>query len=627
MTAGRGHLVEIDAMRAFAVLAVVFYHAFSETFPGGFIGVDIFFVISGFVISRGYLAKLESGETTFAEFYKKRVRRLLPASALMLAASSIAAVFLLDPGNLVSFGWSVLAQPVFLQNFVFWSEGDYFAGPLAKPLLHTWSLAVEEQFYLLWPLLILIFRRTRQWMLIIIVLSLLSLTAGFLIEVRSPKTAFYWLPFRAWQFGLGMIAYFLVSKIPTLSRSWKTAALTGFFVFGTLASWLGGNWAQFPGIGNTGMGIVTACTLLVIASASGSAGWVYTRGPLPYIGSISYSFYLWHWPPLSLFFLHSGREASTVEASVLMVGAFLAASASYHLVENPIRYARTISPRQLVPSWLVTSLALFGVGWIFVATQGLLVRHPEKVRPFLTAALESNTSRCSYSQILRNPTAQTCVLNQASADRPTVLFVGDSHVAVIKKMLSNLGREQHITVLMTVRNCDLGRFGTFDFCNDGVLESLAAEARRESVDAIYAMSYWETEMTTPENLRRDLAKLSTVTRHITIIETVPFAEDYDPKRRIADFEETGILDYSGVERRKFRESVGEMNNLIKAGAALAGPHVRIMQPQDHLCDEERCRYAHDGQVLYFDTNHLTLAGAEQLRPMFAEDFKTIMDTN
>ena len=146
MTARSGHLIEVNAMRAFAVLAVVLYHAFPSLVPGGFIGVDIFFVISGFVITRGYLARLESGEVGFADFYKKRVRRLLPASALVLLLTSIAAALILVPEDLIAYGWSVAAQPLFLQNFVFWAEGDYFSGPLAKPLLHTWSLGVEEQF-------------------------------------------------------------------------------------------------------------------------------------------------------------------------------------------------------------------------------------------------------------------------------------------------------------------------------------------------------------------------------------------------------------------------------------------------------------------------------------------------
>lgn len=625
MAATKGHLPEINAMRALAVLAVVVYHAFPSWAPGGFVGVDIFFVISGFVIARGYLDRLESGEVTFFDFYKKRVRRLLPASALVLLVTAFASVWILLPEDLISFGWSLLAQPFFAQNLVFWAEGDYFSGPLAKPLLHTWSLAVEEQFYLLWPLLILFFRRTRKWLLIIAVLSIISFAAGLLIEVRSPKTVFYLLPFRAWQFGLGMIAFLLLDKIPPLSAIWKHVALLCFFSLGIASSVFGGEWAYFPSIGNTVLSVMTAITLAIIACSKVATDGVFVKGPVPYIGETSYSFYLWHWPPLSLFFLAVGRAPDYWEAAILMAGAFAAASASYHLVENPIRFGRKVTAKQLVPSWGATSFGIFLAGAVFVWSQGLLLRYAEPVRPYLSAAMQSDKSRCSYIQVVRNPTAETCALHTASTDRPTVLFVGDSHVAVIKQMLAELGRKTDTTILLTVRNCDVGRFGTLEFCSTSVRDKLVKEAKLKSVDLLFAMSYWELDKFNDESLRSDLKVFSEVTSRIALVETVPFAPDYDPKKRVEDFQNTGVLDSSGINLAEFGDVIADVSATLSAGAEFESSNVKILRPRKYLCPESTCLYVRDGKVLYFDSNHLTLAGAELLEPMFRKEIEAISE--
>ena len=624
MTARSGHLIEVNAMRAFAVLAVVLYHAYPSFVPGGFIGVDIFFVISGFVITRGYLARLESGEVGFADFYKKRVRRLLPASALVLLLTSIAAALILVPEDLIAYGWSVAAQPLFLQNFVFWAEGDYFSGPLAKPLLHTWSLGVEEQFYLFWPLLILLFRRTRKWMLVIALLSILSLAAGLLIEVRSPKTVFYLLPFRAWQFGLGMMAFFLVERVSSVSVGWKNAALVLFAGLGTVSCLMGGEWAAFPGPGNAAVALATALALLAIDKCNSPVHPVFAKGAVPYLGETSYSFYLWHWPPLSLFYLATGREAGFVEASLLMLLAFAGACASFHLVEDPIRRGRRIAPPRLVTSWLATSATIALIGGALVWSQGLLVRYPQEARPYLTAAMDSDKSRCSYIQILRNPSAETCALHEAGSDRPTVLFTGDSHVAVIKRMLADLGKEADVTVLLAVRNCDAGRYGTLAFCSDAVLDKLVAEARTKEVDAIIAMSYWELDKFDAESLAQDLQRLSAITPDIALVETVPFAPDYDPKKRVARFEAGGALVASGISRAEFGRVIAPVAQTLEQGRQFRGSQVQILRPQDYLCGPVECHYMKDGDVLYFDSNHLTLAGSELLRPMFRKEFDRLV---
>ena len=199
---------DINFLRAFAVIAVVLFHFFPGTLPGGYLGVDVFFVISGYIITLLYFDSLRSGGVTLREFYLRRIRRLFP---LLLLVSFIVGVLCFGffiPSDLVDFARPFLWQSVYLQNVGFWIQGDYFFQEIRKPLLHTWSLAVEEQFYLFFPLALLLFRRLNGRMICILfaMTALLSLTAGYYLTEISPKSSFFLLPTRAWQLIAGILA-------------------------------------------------------------------------------------------------------------------------------------------------------------------------------------------------------------------------------------------------------------------------------------------------------------------------------------------------------------------------------------------------------------------------------------
>ncbi len=189
---------DIDGLRAAAVLLVVFYHAGFAAFPGGFVGVDIFFVISGYLITGIIARELDAGHFTFASFYARRIKRILPALFVVLAVSAIAALFILIPGELRVFGRSIISTVLFYSNWLFYSKVNYFDGPaMEKPLLHTWSLAVEEQYYIVWPLVLAaIYRAGRRKALPYIILALLclSLAASQIVLEPDPAQAFYLHP-------------------------------------------------------------------------------------------------------------------------------------------------------------------------------------------------------------------------------------------------------------------------------------------------------------------------------------------------------------------------------------------------------------------------------------------------
>jgi peptidoglycan/LPS O-acetylase OafA/YrhL len=249
MSGENPYIPEIDGLRAFAVLAVLLFHGFPAVGVGGFIGVDIFFVISGFVISRTYLHRLADHEASLREFYLRRIRRLAPAYFVVLIATSAIAFFQLEPELLLNFGKSLVAQPFYAQNFVFWLQGDYFAGAITKPLLHTWSLAVEEQFFILLGFAILVLRKWKYLLWPILIAAFLgSILLGLFVSEISPKTSFYLLPTRIWEFALGIGVFLATRQIGRTASTVVARSIYYLCVLGLIISIFAfGEGAAFPG--------------------------------------------------------------------------------------------------------------------------------------------------------------------------------------------------------------------------------------------------------------------------------------------------------------------------------------------------------------------------------------------
>ena len=260
----KSYIRGIDGLRAIAVVAVILFHAFPTSLRGGFIGVDIFFVISGFIITTTYFSDLRESRVSLGTFFLKRVRRLAPIYLVVLLVTTIASYGVLIPIHLKHFAESLVAQPVYLQNIVFWHHGDYFEQALSKPLLHTWSLAVEEQFYLAYALLILIVRRAPRLSIPLLVAAVLgSLGLGYVLATVSPKTAFYWLPTRVWEMAIGVLAARVTAK--TLRPSWRHALYPGL----ALMMWAIVGFderARFPGPQSIAACAGTALALLAVTA-------------------------------------------------------------------------------------------------------------------------------------------------------------------------------------------------------------------------------------------------------------------------------------------------------------------------------------------------------------------------
>jgi peptidoglycan/LPS O-acetylase OafA/YrhL len=345
---------DIDGLRAIAVLFVVAFHAFPSLLPGGFVGVDVFFVISGFLISGIILKGLRDGSFSFRDFYGRRISRIFPALLLVLPAVALAGWLLLFPSEFQRLGAHLMAAAGFVSNFLLWSQSGYFEPASEyKPLLHLWSLGIEEQFYIFFPLLLALLWRTNRVMFWIAVLTGFSFLLNLIGTRRDPLANFYAPVTRAWELLVGAaLAYVSVFRPEMLRRitgrpgAPGLLALAGVAALCIAACLLDKGSRQFPGWWAL---LPTGGTLLIIAAGPGA--WlnrtVLAHPASVWVGLISYPLYLWHWPLLSYLAITSNSNSPAAARAAAVALAFLLAWLTFVMVEKPIlqrRWPRVTAP-------------------------------------------------------------------------------------------------------------------------------------------------------------------------------------------------------------------------------------------------------------------------------------------
>lgn len=361
---------EIDGLRALAVLPVIAYHAGFAGFSGGFVGVDIFFVISGYLISSILLDELQKQQFSLLGFYERRIRRILPALFLVLGFTAALAWWLLLPHEMAAFGRSLMAVVVFASNILFWKESDYFATEAEYiPLLHTWSLAVEEQYYVIFPLLLaLLWKFGRK--AIYLSLGLLAViglaTAEYLWRVDAGAN-FYLLPSRFWELLIGALAaVYLKNHQPTTSWLTQLLSLTGIaLVLGSI--FLLDNSLPFPSRYAL-LPTIGAALIILFATPNNLAGQILSLKPLVFVGLISYSAYLWHQPLLVFARMQPYLEPSLELMAAMAFSSLLLAWFSWRFVERPFRQRQRFTRKQIFIFAAVASLCFLGLGYGFAQT-------------------------------------------------------------------------------------------------------------------------------------------------------------------------------------------------------------------------------------------------------------------
>ena len=620
--AAHGRLELVDAMRALAVVAVVLFHVFPHQVGGGFVGVDVFFAISGFVIALRYLETLISGQTGFVEFFLRRIRRLVPAYLVLLVMTSLAAAFLMVPKDLHNYGQSLAAQFVYLQNVAFWGQGNYFDDPLLKPLLHTWSLAVEEQFYLAFPLLVLVMRWNRGvglWLLAAATLG--SIILGLVVARISPVGTFFLLPFRVWEFTAGIASAILYRRVVGIAISHALATFVALAGVGLVVLSIVGfdENAVFPG-SQAALAVAGSCALFLVQSHV--ASWLHRASANPVIqhfGRISYSWYLWHWPFLSFHLLWAGRPMTMPEAVVILILGYIAGSLSYRFVERWGQRTLVLKP----PRRALGLLALFSgfslaVGGALMLSRGMIDRYDGRERLLFEAQMDRPPHRCSLSSRLRSG-GEFCRIN----DIPTgdgILLIGDSHADLMKPVFSEMATRADRPFFLVKQDCRVIDYGRDFNCSQSQWPRLLDQIRRSNIKDVIVISRYAQNFDAVR-FSRAIEDLARVTGRVTIEPTTPESPEFDPetwvtKRRLSDWPLVSSYTAAGYERDN-AVLLETMRTLVSRN-----PHIQLVEPLPLLCPG-RCLIALDGYPLYHDRHHLTSVGARAVGRLYAPVFQKV----
>ncbi len=442
---------DIDGLRAVAVLLVVAFHTGIGKFRGGFVGVDVFFVISGFLISSVILAEISAGHFSIAAFYERRIRRIFPALVVMMFVTSFLAAKYFLPSELTDYAKSLLAATFSVSNFYFWRQSGYFDAPAAlKPLLHTWSLAVEEQFYIVFPLFLVLIRKLfpERLRAAVVLFALASFIISAYGAFYAPVSTFYMLHTRAWELLLGtIISLNILPEIRTpLWRNVATIVGLGLIVaagvFYTSAT-------PFPGI--AALAPCVGSALIISAGRSGSSvvGRALSLKPVVFIGLISYSLYLWHWPIIVFqgvgTFLVSGVSERVVKLAII-VASLIAGTISWKFVEIPFRSGSLkLTGASVFRAAFAAMIVLSALGSSALAFRGFPSRYsPEAVRVAaymdVRAPYREGTCFITSADRVEDFDPATCLREDSS--KKNYLLIGDSHAAQLWYGLS--------TVLKTV---------------------------------------------------------------------------------------------------------------------------------------------------------------------------------
>ena len=642
---------DIDGLRAIAVLLVVIYHAGFEFLSGGYVGVDVFFVISGYLITGIVYKEIKADQFQFRNFYKRRILRLMPALIFTLVLTSFFALIILLPNDLLSYGYSLLSVIFSVSNVYFWrANGGYFEGNTQEvPLLHTWSLSVEEQFYIVWPIVLIIMMKwmSEKWMLGLMLAGLLG--SIFISEYVSHITfgaAYYLLPTRAFELMFGAILALSLSHIGSINKLVsELCSLVGLALIAYAALVLT-EASTFPGY-NAVIPTLGATLLIFGGLESGnrvsqllSFSWIVK------IGLISYSVYLVHWP-LIVFVRYLGLELTNAVSLTLVVMSLALGWVSWKYVETPFRHSNKVEflptfKRLYVLPGVITSLFVVSV----VMTSGYGFRFKENIQVMeMAVASQPAKLRSGCHSASRNSDTlpnETCSLGDSNSEH-TALLIGDSHSNHYSGFFDEIGKSSGIRIMdYTLDEC-IPVFGL----NWGHNAHYANKCRKRN-DVI------------EQYIQQNKFGYVILAGHWPSQYAVTYVYDDDGKMMDADvFEETLIqqLNYTitqilasgaqpilvkdmapsghsspkcAIKRELFNgdlecdiplDLVRQRDTTIDSilsNVTSKHPQLIVMDPKEIVCDETLCVSTLDNIPLFLDRNHLNDMGSRVLGRRYLE---------
>lgn len=643
---------DVDGLRALAVLPVLFFHA-GFGFSGGFVGVDVFFVISGYLIASLVLSEIQNDTFRLADFWERRIRRIFPALAVMVVATLVAGAIWMVPPHFAELGQSIVAQPLLVANFYFWKQSGYFeTASEFQPLLHTWSLALEEQFYLLFPLAMMLFLRrgmatARTAVLVLMAGSLAWSVYG---SFRYPDVSFYLLPSRIWELNIGVLLALLPKRKvarPLLDNllGWSGIAAIGYSVFFYDVN------TVFPGYAAVLPCLGAALLIFSNSPAPNSTGLLLATKPLVFIGKISYSLYLWHWPVIVFLKYTFVAGVTPLHLAGSLVFSFIVAVFSWKYIETPFRRKSYCGNRkQLVVMAAVLGCLFIVTGTILYKSDGIPGRLPEHVSKHQRTPSPFDGTP-GLLQLAETGTLPV-IGAEAGSNAGNLLVWGDSHMMSMLPAFDKLGRENGVKVHLAVKpglcpiaetyspkNRHLGQdpgSRVLTFLETSRIKHVFMTARwdlyvfgRPGGERDFLLCDAATRSRTPEEaarifvkyLRKSVLRLNEMGVKVWLMRDVGLQPRSVPET-VAQAASRGMdLNSFAISASEVRAKAEPINALLDE--ALAGLDVVILDPIPYLTDDAgRYLMAKDGTAIFNDRDHFSPGGSCVLAPLLLPVFKS-----
>jgi len=642
---------DIDGLRAIAVLAVVLNHAGISLFSGGFIGVDVFFVISGYLITNIIVREIELDEFSFVRFYERRIRRILPALFVVVIFTIVVCAIMYDAEKFMDFGRSVVATTLFASNINFWKESGYFDAPSQlKPLLHAWSLAVEEQFYIFFPLFLFLVYRYVKKISPFILAGMAALSFGLAIYNTSnnPSAAFYLAHMRAWELLIGsMLA---VNIIPAgFGKEYTNVigilglAMIAIPIFEYTES------TKFPGV--SALAPVLGAVLVLVSGGEGKSlvGQFLSLPSLVFIGKISYSLYLWHWPLLVIEKYYLIRKMVPTDIAVWLIVTFIMSILSWKLVENPFRDRAFINRSQIYLFAGIVVFLSFVTGVTIYVSKGFPQRFSsDLVNPNNTVEWDM-WGKCVINRIKSPlPKVSLCTVGLYTKE-PSFLVWGDSHLRALAPGINDSAVSAKVNGYVSIMPAcppllGIDRLdeytGICSAYNDMLLNYIKTQPQLKTVilvarwalpangtrfkneegTTVKLVDVWTDQKAQNPILfdlgfNRTVAKLLELNRNIVIVTGIPEI-GYDVSSSFTIASHTG-RDLNAIIAPTRQEYLNRNHLVMSTINKIASENnIQLIDPSDALCDKRACYVVINKQPLYLDDDHLSPFGAHFISHIF-----------
>lgn len=621
---------DIDGLRALAVLSVIFFHSDIPFFGGGFVGVDVFFVISGFLITSIIIKEIELDDFSILRFYERRIRRIIPALVPLMLFVVLAGYYWLYPRLFEDLGDSFMATVFFVSNILFWHESGYFDAPaLQKPLLHTWSLAVEEQFYMFYPLFLVMIKRFfhgnyKQWLLVATFIS-------FFISVYSvfykPTIAFYWFPPRAWELlvgGLLALDVFPDIKSKNTGNFISVAGLALIIysiVFFTDKTIFPGHMALFPVLGSGLLIYAGKCGEHIVGSILKNRFFVFT-------GLLSYSMYLWHWPLIVFSKYVLLRDLYSFETIVLLACVFMVSYLSWRYVERPFRGKSAITLKRKY------IFAASGFFMVFFAAIGAIIHFgsgmPGRLRLAKNQDVVFEDKKYVTDELKTiNDIGYAVKIGDQDAE-PVFLLWGDSHAGSLISGIYSLSEKYGksglvfsgpgVPPLLGVNGGNYINTETTDF-NKDVFRYIENHSDIKTVILSARWCRYSENIWFEKSLIKTINRLVELGKKIVIVDDVPqLSQNLQQAYSVAYRKSENVSDFIDiVDSDDLKKSENVFSRILNRYKTTK--NISVVYPNKMLVINHKMVLIDKDRLLYDDDNHLSQSGSLYIMPLFEDIIK------